>query len=90
LEQAVEELKRRLEEECKEHESDRKKLEEECKKLEAALKEKAAGIEKNPEVRELLDSMERVPMLYYEIMLHFRKFKVDRAELLSPTPAPQE
>ncbi|NIM16550.1 MAG: helix-turn-helix domain-containing protein [Candidatus Aminicenantes bacterium] len=88
LEQAVEELKRQLEEEHKEHEADRKKLEEECKKLEKAVQENEASIEKNPEVRELLDHMERVPMLYHEIMLHFQKFKVEKAELLSPTPAP--
>jgi len=90
LEQTVEELRRRLEEERKEHEAVRGKLEEECKKLEKAVEENEAGIEKNPEVRELLEIMDRVPMLYHQIMLHFQEFKVDKAELLSPTPAPQE
>jgi len=90
LEQAVEELKRQLEEERKKHEAEYKRLEAECKRHEKAAQDKAAGLEIKPEVRELLDTMERVPMLFYEIMLHFQKFKVENVELLVPTPASQE
>ncbi|NIM15387.1 MAG: hypothetical protein GTO45_25700 [Candidatus Aminicenantes bacterium] len=90
MEQAVEELKRQLEEERKKHEVEFKRLEVECKRHEKAAQDNAAGLEKKPEVRELLDTMARVPMLFYEIMLHFQKFKVENVELLVPPPAPQE
>jgi len=40
-----------------------------------------------PEVKELLECMARVPLLYYGIMLHFQTFKADRGELLPP-PTP--
>jgi transcriptional regulator with XRE-family HTH domain len=54
LEQAVEELQRQLEEERKKHEAEYKKLEAECKKHEKAAQDKVVGLEKKPEVRELL------------------------------------
>ncbi|MCP5108293.1 MAG: helix-turn-helix transcriptional regulator [bacterium] len=44
-------------------------------KKEAEAESAAAAIERKPEVRELLDYMEREPKLYYEVMLHFQEFK---------------
>jgi len=59
-------------------------------KLEGAGQQ-SPPIESKPEVRELLDCMERVPLLYHEILVHFQRFKVDNRDLLessSPPDAP--
>jgi len=56
-----------------------------AKEVETLKQERAAAIVGKPEVRELLECMERVPMLYHDIMLRFQQFKIDRKELLSPT-----
>ena len=46
---------------------------------------RTAAIVEKPEVRELLECMERIPMLYHDIMLRFQQFKIDRKELLDST-----
>lgn len=37
---------------------------------------------RGPELRELLDHMEKVPLLYHEIMVYFYKFKMTNNELI--------
>jgi len=78
LEQALAELKGELAAEREKHlrELQEKELQEKL------LQEKAGAIEMNAEVRELLEHMGRIPMLYHEIMLHFERFKVKNRELL--------
>ncbi len=75
LEKEVEQLKDRLEAEQKKHEAERKERE-------AASRDSDSRPEANPEVRELLEVMKRVPMLYHEIMLHFQKFKSENPSLV--------
>ena len=60
--------------------------------LEAA-RSKPSPVETKPEVKELLDIMERVPLLYHEILAHFQRFKVDNGDLLeaaSPPDTPEK
>jgi transcriptional regulator with XRE-family HTH domain len=56
--------------------------------LETEQKEQKAGVWDN-EVTELLGYMERVPMLYHEILLHFQKFKMEHKELLEASLKPE-
>ncbi len=53
-----------------------------------AEQSKSSTIETKPEVRELLDCMARVPLLYHEILVHFQRFKVDNRDLLEVSSSP--
>ncbi len=57
-----------------------------AEEVETLKQERPAAIAEKPEVMELLECMERVPMLYHDIMLRFQQFKIDRKELLDPAP----
>ncbi len=52
------------------------------KELVKKEEEKNASIDMKPEVRELLDYMAGIPLLYHEILVHFQDFKVKKKELV--------
>jgi transcriptional regulator with XRE-family HTH domain len=56
-------------------------LEEERKKQEKAAQAMANAIEMNPEVKELLDNLERDPIFYHKLMLNFQEYKLEKKEL---------
>lgn len=82
LEKAVEAL-------TKEVDRLKHELETERKGQKAGVWEKDFRMDSNDEVGELLGYMERVPMLYHEILLHFQKFKVEHKELLEASLNPE-
>jgi transcriptional regulator with XRE-family HTH domain len=53
-------------------------LEEDLKKERAA----AGGIETRSEIRELLDHMTRVPLLYHEVLVHLHRFKIEHRDMV--------
>jgi transcriptional regulator with XRE-family HTH domain len=59
------------------------RLREELKAKQAA----AAGIEVRSEVKELLSHMSRVPLLYYEVLVHLHRFKLEHPELIESSMA---
>jgi transcriptional regulator with XRE-family HTH domain len=64
-----------------------KELEQTVKKLQAELaakQERASSITMQAEVKELLQAMEQLPVLYHDIMLRFQKFKLEYRDLLEP------
>jgi hypothetical protein len=79
------ELEKALEELEKELEMEREKKGKKGK----ALEEIAAGteIETKAEVEELLAHMERIPLLYYEVLVHFQRFKIENRELVEASMA---
>jgi transcriptional regulator with XRE-family HTH domain len=76
LEQELEELKREL---AAQRETDKK-----------GWQKKAATLELKPEVKELLENMVRIPMLYHQIMLSYQEFKVQHKELLEMSGEPAQ
>ena len=42
--------------------------------------------ELKPDVKELVTHMAGIPLLYYEIMAHYQRFKVDNKELMESLP----
>jgi hypothetical protein len=50
--------------------------------------EKAAGIKLKPELNELLEQMERIPLLYHEMLAYFQRFKLENRELLEASISP--
>lgn len=52
------------------------------KALAKELADKSAGLDLQPEVRELVEHMERISLLYHEVMVHFHRFKMDNRELV--------
>lgn len=52
------------------------------------VRERASALDNMPDVKALVDTMKRVPMLYHEILLHFQKFKVENKDLLDSPPVP--
>ncbi len=90
LEQTVDRLEQtreELEQKVTELES---QLEVERRERERVAQEKAAAIESNPEVRTLLDYMERVPVFYHELMLYFHKYKDDKEEKIESPMLPDQ
>lgn len=74
LEEAVQKLTAELDRE-------RKNLEEVCGKQEEELKkqrEKTAFVDARPDIRELLEYMERFPIFYHEFMIYFRNYKKEK------------
>ncbi len=76
----------------KESESLKKNSESLKKELEAArekdltkeksLELKGFGVERKVEVKELLDHMSRITLLYHEVMVHFQRFKMENRDLV--------
>jgi hypothetical protein len=60
-----------LEQALQKAEEELKALEEKGKQLETT---DAAGIQNRPEIKELLEHMEREPLLYHEILAHLHRF----------------
>ncbi|NIM15965.1 MAG: helix-turn-helix domain-containing protein [Candidatus Aminicenantes bacterium] len=54
-----------------------------------AVEETAAGteIEMKPEVKALLAHMERIPLLYHEVLVHFQRFKIENRDLVEASMA---
>jgi hypothetical protein len=50
--------------------------------LEKKEEEKNAAVDMKPEIRELLEYMARIPLLYHEILVHFENFRVEKKELV--------
>ncbi|MGD2085965.1 MAG: helix-turn-helix domain-containing protein [Candidatus Aminicenantes bacterium] len=73
LEQEVKRLTAELDQECK-------KREEELKKY----REKTAFLETKPEMQELLEYIEKVPIFYHKLMIFFQEYKTEHTE---PGPA---
>jgi transcriptional regulator with XRE-family HTH domain len=74
-----------LEQKTGELEKHNETLTKECSEYreKASVSEKAAAVK--PEVEELLDHMARVPLLYFEVMTHFQRFKIENRELIETT-----
>jgi len=53
--------------------------------LEKKEEEKNAATDMRPEIRELLEYMARIPLLYHEILVHFENFRVEKKELVEIT-----
>lgn len=73
LEQEVKKLNAELNQE-------RKNLQAECKKRDEELKkhqEKTAFIESRPEMQELLEYIEKVPIFYHKFMVFFQEYKME-------------
>lgn len=43
---------------------------------------KAVQVEIKPEIKELIENMEEVPLLYYEILTHYQRFKLENKALI--------
>ncbi|MCX6583921.1 MAG: helix-turn-helix domain-containing protein [Candidatus Aminicenantes bacterium] len=69
----IEELKKQLEMEKK------KQLEKEAGSEKKSLR---AAVDMKPEMKELVEHMEAVPLLYHEVLAHFQRFKVDNKALV--------
>jgi transcriptional regulator with XRE-family HTH domain len=67
----------------KEREVELEQVVEQLKK-ELVKKEEAknAAIDMKPEIRELLEYMARIPLLYHELLVHFENFRVEKKELV--------
>jgi len=57
------------------------------RELEIELEELKKELEPTPQVRELVAHMERIPVLYHEVLLHFQRFKLDNKELVETSMA---
>lgn len=71
LEQELEALKKQLE-----------VVQENLSVKEKGLELKGFGIERKVEVKELLDHMSRITLLYHEVMVHFQRFKMENRDLV--------
>lgn len=69
LEQEVERLTAELDQECK-------KREEELKKYQ----EKTAFLKTKPEMQDLLEYIEKVPIFYHKLMIFFQEYKTEHSE----------
>ncbi|MDQ1351963.1 MAG: Helix-turn-helix protein [Acidobacteriota bacterium] len=74
----IEELKKQL---AQKIESE-KALQAEMEKVIQADSKKADRLELKPEIKELLGHMEAIPLLFYEILTHFQRFKIDNRALV--------
>ena len=84
----AEELLEKLEESQKKLQESKRKAEESAKKIETLEKELERdargkpGADAKPEIGELLEHMTHIPVLYYEILGYFQRFKVENRELV--------
>jgi hypothetical protein len=83
LEHAMKELNTQLDRERKNHEAECKKKEEELKNQ----RQKASFIESRPDMKELLEHMEQDAIFYHELMLYFRKYKIEKKESIKKDSA---
>ncbi len=74
-------------EEREKHEAELQKVRQEAEK---EVEEKAAEMELKPEMRELFDHMERIPLLYHEVLVHFQRFKKDNREFVVESMDPSQ
>jgi transcriptional regulator with XRE-family HTH domain len=71
----------------KDYQKEKIELQQTVEKLEgelAALREIVSAKTMQPEVKELLKCMEQLPVLFYDIMFHFQKCKLEYKDLLEP------
>jgi transcriptional regulator with XRE-family HTH domain len=68
----------------KEREKELEELGKELELMRETLREQEekAGIRIRPELHELLEHMERIPLLYHEVLVYFQKFKAENPELV--------
>ncbi|MDQ1349827.1 MAG: Helix-turn-helix protein, partial [Acidobacteriota bacterium] len=71
----IEELKKQLEIEQEKQQEKEPGSEKEKKTLRAV-------VDMKPEIKELVEHMEAVPLLYHEILAYFQRFKVDNKALV--------
>ena len=74
-------------EKVQELEKEKESLEESRKELEKEMEEKGAGLEITPEVKELLEYMARIPLLYHGVLVYFQEFKLEKRELVEASIA---
>lgn len=82
LEEKQVELAKEKEERRQEREKHRAELEQVGPKVERRPAGNAAGLEIKPGLRDLFEHMERIPLLYHEIMAQFQRFKKDNREFV--------
>jgi len=49
---------------------------------EKGLELKGFGVERKVEVKELMEHMSRITLLYHEVMVHFQRFKMENRDLV--------
>ena len=49
---------------------------------EKGLELKGFDVERKVEVKELLEHMSRITLLYHEVMVHFQRFKMENRDLV--------
>lgn len=87
LQDTVRELEKRNEElEKRNRELEKEKEEENEQNREKIMEAETTLTELKPDVEELVTHMAGIPLLYYEIMAHYQRFKVDNKELMESLP----
>lgn len=71
-----------LEENVRQLQLENKNLEQRNKVLEKDLAEKNAALEITPEVKELIEHMKKIPLLYHDVLAGFQKFKWNNKEMV--------
>jgi len=77
-------------EKVQELEKEKEIWEESRKELEREMEERGAGIEITPEVKELLEHMVRIPLLYHGVLVYFQEFKLEKRELVEASMAQEQ
>jgi transcriptional regulator with XRE-family HTH domain len=65
-------------------------LKTESEKAIQADSKKADGPDIKPEIKELIEHMESIPLLYHEILSHYQRFKIDNRALVESSLALNE
>jgi transcriptional regulator with XRE-family HTH domain len=63
-------------------EREKESVEHKNKELEKELAKKNPAMEISPEMKELLEHMQKIPLLYHEVLAGFQEFKWDRREMV--------
>jgi transcriptional regulator with XRE-family HTH domain len=71
-----------LEDKVRELELEKANLEQKSKEQEKDLAEKTAVLEISPEMKDLVEHMNKIPLLYHEVLAAFQKFKWDNKEMV--------
>lgn len=71
-----------LEENIHQLQLEKENLEQRNKELEKNLAEKNAALEITPEIKELVEHMKKIPLLYHDVLAGFQKFKWDNKEMV--------
>ncbi|HLP60092.1 MAG TPA: helix-turn-helix domain-containing protein [Candidatus Deferrimicrobium sp.] len=85
----IEELKKQLGGEIEELKK-QLALKTESEKAIQADSKKADGPDIKPEIKELIEHMESIPLLYHEILSHYQRFKIDNRALVESSLALNE